>query len=91
MTVKLLTEQHLEFLSFEEARQARLSLHCLVKIPHCWKSHATAHNNKYEKDNLDWLQSLKHFFINVSYHILVASLTLMALLTEPSVRLATSI
>ena len=28
---------------------------------------------------IDWLQSLKHFFINVSYHILVASLTLMAL------------
>ena len=29
--------------------------------------------------SLDWLQSLKQFFINVSYHILVASLTLMAL------------
>ena len=29
--------------------------------------------------SLDWLQSLKHFFINASYHILVASLTLMAL------------
>ena len=28
---------------------------------------------------LNWLQSLKQFFINVSYHILVASLTLMAL------------
>ena len=28
---------------------------------------------------LDWLQSLKQFFINVSYHMLVASLTLMAL------------
>ena len=28
---------------------------------------------------LDWLQSLKQFFINVSYNILVASLTLMAL------------
>ena len=28
---------------------------------------------------LDWLQFLKQFFINVSYHILVASLTLMAL------------
>ena len=27
---------------------------------------------------IDWLQSLKPFFINVSYHILVASLTLMA-------------
>ena len=26
-----------------------------------------------------WLLSLKQFFINVSYHILVASLTLMAL------------
>ena len=26
--------------------------------------------------SLDWLQSLKQFFINVSYHILVASLTL---------------
>ena len=34
---------------------------------------------------VDWLQSLKQFFINVSYHILVASLTLMALFkTEPS-------
>ena len=34
--------------------------------------------------DIDWLQSLKQFFINVSYHILVASLTLMALKTEPS-------
>ena len=34
--------------------------------------------------DLDWLQSLKQFFIDVSYHILVASLTLMALKTEPS-------
>ena len=34
---------------------------------------------------LDWLQSLKHFFINVPYHLLEASLTLMALFkTEPS-------
>ena len=30
-------------------------------------------------NSLDWLQSLTQFFINVSYHILVASLTLMAL------------
>ena len=28
---------------------------------------------------VDWLQSLKQFFTNVSYHILLASLTLMAL------------
>ena len=31
--------------------------------------------NKFEVV-LDWLQSLKHFFTNVSFHILVASLTL---------------
>ena len=30
-------------------------------------------------ENLDWLQFMKQFFINVSYHILVASLTLVAL------------
>ena len=33
---------------------------------------------------IDWLQSLKQFFINVSYNILEVSLTLMALFkTEP--------
>ena len=36
-----------------------------------------AHNLK-----IDWLLSLKQFFINVSYHILVASLTLMALFCQ---------
>ena len=36
------------------------------------------------EETLDWLQSLKQFFINVSYDIFVASLTLMALKTEPS-------
>ena len=57
----------------------------LVKIPHCWKSHVTAQIFLIAHSFLDWLQSLKQFFINVSYHILVASLTLMALLkTEPS-------
>ena len=33
----------------------------------------------FSEDRLDWLQSLKQFFINVSYHVLVASLILMAL------------
>ena len=40
---------------------------------------------------VDWLQSLKHFFTNVSYLILVASLTLMALYRAIRVRLATSV
>ena len=38
MSVKLLTERHLEFLSLKEAAQARLSLH-LSKYHICWKSH----------------------------------------------------
>ena len=42
------------------------------------------YNSSFKKIGLsgpmvDWLQSLKQFFINVSYSILVASLTLMAL------------
>ena len=41
MTVKLLTEQHLEFLSINGGRtDSSESTH--VKVPHCWKSHAAA-------------------------------------------------
>ena len=42
MIVKLLTELHLEFLSLTEGCRG-LSESTLVKIPHCWKSHAAAH------------------------------------------------
>ena len=42
MTVKLLTEHHLEFLSLTGGcKGSSESTH--VKIPHCWKSHALAH------------------------------------------------
>ena len=41
MTVKLLTEHHLEFLSLKGGcRGSSESTH--VKMPHCWKSHALA-------------------------------------------------
>ena len=41
MIVKLLTEQHLEFLSLKGGcRGSSESTH--VKMPHCWKSHALA-------------------------------------------------
>ena len=41
MIVKLLTEHHLEFLSLKGGcTGSSKSTH--VKIPHCWKSHATA-------------------------------------------------
>ena len=42
MIVKLLIEHHLEFLSLTGGcRGSSESTH--VKMPHCWKSHATAH------------------------------------------------
>ena len=42
MSVKLLTEHHLEFLSLEEGcTGSSVSTH--VKMPHCWKSRFTAH------------------------------------------------
>ena len=42
MTVKLLTEHHLEFLNLKGGcRGSSESTH--VKIPHCWKSRVTAH------------------------------------------------
>ena len=44
MSVKQLTEQHLEFLSC-----TGLSECTLVKIPHCWKSHVAAHLFPYGK------------------------------------------
>ena len=42
MGVKLLTEHHLEFLSLTDGCRGS-SESTLVKMPHCWKSHAMAH------------------------------------------------
>ena len=42
MTVKLLTEHHLEFLSLKGGCRGS-SESTLVKMSNCWKSHATAH------------------------------------------------
>ena len=41
MTVKLLTEQHLEFLLLQRGCTGS-SESILVKMPHCWKSHVPA-------------------------------------------------
>ena len=42
MTVKLLTEHHLEFVSLKGGCTGS-SESTLVKMPHCWKSHVMAH------------------------------------------------
>ena len=47
MIVKLLTEQHLGFLSLKGGCRGS-SKSTLFKVPHCWKSHATANLNRIE-------------------------------------------
>ena len=42
MSVKLLTEHHLDFISLKGGCTGS-SEYTLVKMPHCWKSHVTAH------------------------------------------------
>ena len=42
MSVRLLTEHNLEFLSLKGGCTGS-SESTLVKMPHCWKSHVTAH------------------------------------------------
>ena len=42
MSVKVQTERHLEFQSLKGGCTDS-SEYTLVKMPHCWKSHATAH------------------------------------------------
>ena len=51
MTVKRLTEYHLEFLSLKGGS----SEFTLVKIPHCWKSHVVAHLCMHSLINLCFL------------------------------------
>ena len=42
MTIKLLTELHLEFLNLKECCTSS-SESTFVKTPHCWKSHVASH------------------------------------------------
>ena len=44
MNIKLLTQHHLEFLSLTGDCTGS-SESTLVKMPHCWKSHAAAHKS----------------------------------------------
>ena len=58
MIVKLLTEHFLDFLSLKEGcTGSSESTH--VKMPHCWKSHATAQIN------------LHHFIVKVIIVVII--------------------
>ena len=51
MTIKLLTDHNLEFLSLKGGFTG-LSESTFVKIPHCLKSHVTAHILNMEEDKV---------------------------------------
>ena len=59
MSVKLLTEHHLEFLSFKGGYTGSSeSTH--VKMPDCWKSHVTAHFLEFICPKLYTISSIFH-------------------------------
>ena len=60
MIVKLLTEHHLEFLSLKGGCTGS-SESTLVKMPHCWKSHVTAHMFTGGLQLALWYQSYPYF------------------------------
>ena len=64
MSVKLLTEHHLEFLSLIGGCTGS-SESTLVKMPHCWESHGVAHMSFYH----DRLESKMRNLIFVKYDI----------------------
>ena len=65
MTVKLLTEHHLKFLSLKRDCTGS-SESTLVKMPHCWKSHVTA---QIETDNYSSYLEFQPWLILHSIHI----------------------
>ena len=67
MTVKLLTDHHLEFLSLKGGC-ADSSESTLVKMPHCWKSHVTAVSQEGPLHIMQWtlLTNCTNFYGNSS-------------------------
>ena len=66
MSVKLLTEHHLEFLSLEGGCTGS-SEFTLVKMPHCWKSHVPAKIWYYEGPAKNVFLSLGSDFLNARF------------------------
>ena len=57
MIVKLLTEHHFEFLSLKGGCRGS-SKSTLVKMPHCWKSHALAQICCYSSFSINFVNSV---------------------------------
>ena len=71
MTVKLLVEQHLEFLSLKGGCTG-LSEAMLVKMPHCWKLHVAAHMylSHMRKTSFIVSSEVRNIIFGVSLHLL---------------------
>ena len=74
MSVKLLTEHHLEFLSLKGGCTGS-SEYTLVKLPHCWKSHVMTHllysSAMYSLGSVCWLDicdSVNQATTNLAFH-----------------------
>ena len=65
MIVKLLTEHHLEFLSLTGGCRG-WSESTLVKMPHCWKSHATAQISSFIMKKEEATDQIKLLFVPFS-------------------------
>ena len=63
LTLKLLTEHHLEFLSLKGGCIG-LYESTLVKMPHCWKSHVVAQINKLQLIRVEVNSSFYVFHID---------------------------
>ena len=70
MSVKLLTEHHLEFIGLKGGC-AGSSESTLVKMTHCWKSHVTAHIRApaLEVSNLDQVRHKPTCFVTRNSYI----------------------
>ena len=66
-SVKLLTEHHLEFLSLKVGCTSS-SESTLVNMPHCWKSHVTAHLLSVPTSHV-LIKSSFQLFINEPQHV----------------------
>ena len=67
MSVKLLPDQHLEFLRLKGGCTGS-SESTLVKMPYCWKSHVTAHITKSTVDFLNRPLQVFTLEMNIGLH-----------------------
>ena len=80
MTIKLLMEHHLEFLSLKGGCTS-LSVYTLVKMPHCWKSHVAAQT--YSKAWCIDGYSTKFVAYSIEYRYLVFCALILAYCKKP--------